>query len=210
MGNIVNNSTNSIPFDSIDLQNIFNSTLENDCEYTTNIGKCSSTNCGEEGTQTIRYLITKNPSKGGKSCPIDYKQKCSQKCDEDTISSRISFINILNIPRQETTGSKLFSVNLNNVSNLILKDGFYISIEYNSFFPVNFQFISISIDDYIFPVSSSFFLDKYGIFKHNFLITSTIKLKPYSNIICNLFIWEPSLKSSSYIIQINANSENKL
>jgi len=210
MGNIVNNSSNSIPFDSIDLQNVFNSneqkTSVNDCEYTTNIGKCS-TDCGE-GTQTIRHLITKNPSINGKACPVDYVQKCNQPCDGDVISSRISFVNILNIPKQETIGSRLFSVNLNNISNLILQKGNYISIQYHSFFPLNFEFISISIDDNIFPISSSI-IEKDVLFKHNFLITSTIKLKPYSNIILNLFIWKPTLEYSSYTIQINANSEKE-
>ena len=46
-------------------------------------------------------------------------------------------------------------------------------------------------------------------FNPNFLITSTIKLKPYSNIILNLFIWKPTLEYSSYTIQINANSEKE-
>ena len=82
----------------------------------------------------------------------------------------------------------------------------YISIEYHSFFPVNFQFISISINDHIFPISSSSILEKDGFFKHNFLITSSIKLKPYSDIIFNLFIWDRNLQPTSYTIQINANS----
>ena len=210
MGNIVNNSTDSIPIGSINLQNILNekTTSVNDCEYTTEIGNCSS-ECGE-GTQIVHHLITKNSSNGGKACPVDYTQKCNQKCDDDnTISSRISFVNILNIPRQETTGSKLFSVNLNNVSDLTLKDGFYLSIQYHSFFPINCEFISVSLDDHIFPISSSSILEKDGFFKHNFLITSTIKLKPFSNIILNLFIWQFSLQDSSYTIQIIANSENK-
>ena len=120
---------------------------------------------------------------------------------------RIINLNILNIPKQENIGSKLFYINLNNVSNVTLKEGLYISIEYHSFFPVNFQFISISIDDHIFPISSSLILENDGFFKHSFLITASIKLKPYSDIIFNLFIWEPNLQSTYYTLQINANSQ---
>jgi hypothetical protein len=206
MGNVVNNSTSeSTPFDSIDFKEILRSNneqppLENDCEYTIDIGKCS-TECGD-GTQNIRYLITKNPSKSGKSCPVDYIQKCNQKKCE---SSQISFINILNVPKQESTGSKLFSINLNNVFNISLKEGFYISIEYYSFFPVNFQIMSISINDHIFPISSSILEKDEGYFKHTFLITSSVKLNKYSDIILNLFIYSNS-QPRSYTMQINTNS----
>ena len=206
MGNVVNNSTTteSIPFDSVDFKKILRSndipTSENDCEYTIDIGECSA-ECGD-GTQNIRYLITKNPSKGGKSCPVDYIQKCNQKKCE---SSQMSFINILNVPRQDSIGSKLFFVDLNNVSNITLKKGFYISIEYYSFFPVNFQFISISINDHIFPISSSILEKDEGYFKQTFLISSSIKIKPYSNIIFNLFIYSNS-QTRSYTIQIKTNS----
>lgn len=136
---------------------------------------------------------------------VDCKKKCDQQVIQDSISSPISFINILNIPKQDSIGSKLFYINLNNVSTIILKEGHYISIEYYSFFPINFEFISLYIDDDIFPISSSLILKNEGYYKHNFLITSKTKLEPYSKIIFNLFIWDTNFPSESYSMQINAN-----
>ena len=208
MGNVTQNASEPISFDSPTLLEL----IKTDCEYTVEIGKCS-TSCGE-GIQKVDYKITTYGVNGGKLCPKDYFQKCyNEPCIDPVVVSkqtgndRISFINILNIPIQETIGSKLFSVNLNNISAIALNEGLYISIEYYSFFPVNFQFISVSINDHVFPISSSIFEKDEGYFKHNFLISSTIKIKPYSNIIFNLFIWNSNLQSTSYTMQINANSQ---
>jgi hypothetical protein len=207
MGNVTANTSEPISFDSPALIEL----IKTDCEYTVEIGKCS-TSCGE-GIQKVNYKIKTYGLNGGKLCPKDYFQKCyNPPCidpvvvSKQTQNDRISFINILNIPILRTIGSKLFSINLNNISDITLKEGFYVSIEYYSFFNVNFQFISLSINDDIFPISSSIFEKDEGYFKHNFLITSTTKIKPYGNIILNLFIWDYNLQPTSYTIQINANS----
>ena len=214
MGNVTNNASEPISFDSPALIEL----VKTDCEYTVEIGKCS-TSCGE-GIQKVDYKIKTYGLNGGKLCPTDYYQKCyNEPCIDKVVAYKetkndeitsFSFVNVLNIPMQKSIGSKLFSINLNNISDITLKKGLYISIEYYSFFHVNFQFISVSINDNVFPISSSILEKDEGFFKHNFLITSTTKIKPYSNVIFNLFIWDYNSQLSSYIMQINVNSKQNI
>lgn len=201
MGNVVNSNNNEpIPITSLNFQEIIKKEEEaiisddnnNDCEYTLKLGECNA-----NGIQRVYPIITKKPTKNGKTCPSEYTQVCS--------SSLFSFMRKLSVPKQENKGNKLFIFNLNNPSAILLKYKSFISIELNSFSPINFQCISISIDGNLFPISSSIESNNKGIFQYNFLVNRSVQINPNSLIVLNLFFWNTGINNDFYNLKINLN-----